>query len=258
MDKKSLYLCLSLFIISLVVGYTVCSFTNVFINNDEDVIDDIETDNKEDEQLNDGVNNVIDDQDDLKPATDVYKELIHYSGSYIDLSKKIIDFDDNIEHNDKLLSLTVDNIKVSGKEYTFSFKNHPQHCALDYNYMREGYNEFYINDKLIYSQVNQACYLERLHYVTIIDNKYIGITFEGQNGNIMYVYDGDIILVDTVDYKEININNEGILFSQYADDNGCVLYNYIYDEVDGKLMKTFKSKVNNIECDELNNKGCNC
>ena len=47
------------------------------------------------------------------------------------------------------------------------------HYTLDVIVEKYNYNEFYINDKLIYSQNNQACYLERIQYLTIIDNKYI-------------------------------------------------------------------------------------
>jgi hypothetical protein len=124
--------------------------------------------------------------------------------------------------------------------------------------MREGYNEFYINDKMFYSQNNQACYLERVYDITIINEKYIGVTFEGQTGNRMMVFDKDINLVDTVYFYKISIDKDRISFSQYVDDSGCVLNNYEYDIVDGESIKIFKSKTNNNECDEHSGKGCNC
>lgn len=264
MDKKSLWICLGLFVVSLVVGYGAFSFVLMFSNEENDIInndDNVHLDNNIDDEV---VDNDKDEQLDQKddeygsPATEIYNKVIHYSGNYIDVSNDIIKFDNDENNKDKLLTLTVDKIKLDGKEYTFSFKNHPQHCALDYDYMREGYNEFYINDKMFYAQNNQACYLERVYYITIINNKYIGITFEGQGTNRLMVFDKNINLIDTLEYVNIEIKNNEIMFSEYVEDDGCVLNNYIYDIVDDKSVKIFKSKTNNNECDMMFDKGCDC
>ena len=130
----------------------------------------------------DNTDNSSDNED--EPATEVYEKIVHYSGDYVDLSSYIIEFDNNEQNKDKLLTLVVDNIKLDGKKYKFSFKNHPQNCLLDYDYMKEEYNEFYINDKMIYKQNNQACYLERAYYITIIEGKYIGITLRRPSDKI--------------------------------------------------------------------------
>lgn len=264
MDRKSLWICVLLFLLSLLIGYASYSWISIYVDNN-DVIDSDDTLNDEEGTLTNGNNelgdngNIDSDEENVnKPATEVYNKLIHYSGVSFDISSEVINFDNNEEYNNKLLTLVVDNIKLDGKEYTFSLKNHPQNCLLDYDYTKEGYNEFYINDKMIYRQNNQACYLERAYDITIIKGKYIGITFEGQGGNRMMVFDKDINLVDTVYFYKININKDGISFSQYVDDSGCVLNNYEYDIVDGEPIKIFKFKTNNSECDEHSGKGCNC
>ena len=253
MDKKSLWICLGLFVVSLVVGYGTFLIVDVFREKNENLIDNTDIDNN----VND---DVVSDEfdDDFKPATEVYNKVLHYSGNYLDISDEVIEFDNNNDYKDKLLTLTVDNIKIDGKEYTFSWKNHPQDCISGYDYMREGYNEFYINDKLFYFQSNEACYLERAYYITIINDKYIGVTFEGQMGNRMYVFDKNINLVDQVYFYKIDIKKDGIYFSQYADESGCILNNYVYDIVDGETVKIFKNMTNNNVCDEMYDKGCNC
>lgn len=270
MNKKRLWICLGLFLVSLVVGYGAYSFVGMFFDDNEDVVDNNAQDNRDDEQLGDNetdevVDNennssedVKDEEDNRKPATEVYNKVLHYSGNYLDISSELTKFDNGDEYKGKLLTLTVDKIKIDGKEYTFSWKNHPQHCVLDYDYMREGYNEFYINNKIFYAQNDQACYLEMAYYVTIINNKYIGVTFEGQGGNRMMVFDKNINLVDTLEYVNLEIRNNGIYFSEYVDDGGCVVNNYTYTIKDGKAVKTFKNKVNNTECNELTGDGCEC
>jgi len=257
MDKKSLLICVVLFIISFLVGYGAILVVDYVSYDDNDVVDNDDSNDYNEDVDNDDSNDYnedvdSDDSDSLeednidnesKPATEVYNKTIGYSGSYVSVVDEIIDFEENEKYKNKLLTLTVDNIVLDGEKYTFSLKNHPQHCAMDYNYMREGYNEFYINDKMIYSQYNQSCYLERVHYITVINNKYIGIAFEGQNGKYMKIYDKNIKLVDTLEYSDIDFEFGEIIYADKNDESK----HFIYDIVDGKVQKREKINLDEIK-----------
>lgn len=254
MDKKSLYLCLILFVVSMLFGLGICVIVDTF--NDEELKEENSKEFTDDDQIEDENNIDVSSKDEEKTATDAYEKVVHYSGDYVDLSSYIIEFDNKEENKDKLLTLVVDVIKLDEKEYKLSFKNHPQNCGNLNDY--KGYNEFYINNKLIYTQNNQACYLERVQYLTIIDNKYIGITYEGQTGNYIKVYDKDIKLVDTFRYKDIEIKNGEIVYSEFVDDTGCYLNYFGYDIVNGNITKVFKKNVKNTECNQITGEGCDC
>ena len=242
MDKKSLLICVVLFIISLLVGCGAILVVDYVSYDDNDVVDNDDYD--EDVDSDDSDNLEEDNIDnESKPATEVYNRTISYNGYYVSVVDEVINFEENEKYKNKLLTLTVDKIMLDGNEYTFSFKNHPQHCTMDYNYMREGYNEFYINNKMFYSQYNQACYLERVYYVTVINNKYIGVAFEGQNGNYMKIYDKNIKLVDTLEYSDIDFEFGDIVYADKNDESK----HFIYDIVDGKVQKREKISLDEIK-----------
>ena len=258
MDKKSLYLCLILFVSSILLGYISCFVVDSFMD-DEIVKEDNDIEENNDDLLDN--NNENSDEplvEEEKPATEIYEKLVHYSAEYVDLASYIVDFDIDEDKNGKLLNLVVDGIKLDGKDYTFSFKNHPKNCGDINNYEEYNYNQFYINDKLIYAQNNQGCYLEGIQYITIIDNSYIVLIYTRQGNDYMKIYDKDINLVDTVEYVNIEIKKDEIIYSEYSDNDGCYLNYFKYDIVNGNIINEFKKNVKNTECNEMTGAGCNC
>ncbi|MGM9881429.1 MAG: hypothetical protein ACI31S_01115 [Bacilli bacterium] len=185
---------------------------------------------------------------------------INYSGEYIDLNKYIKEFNDNEDYKNKLLNIVVSKINIGEKYYTFKLNNHPQDClkvlAEEETY-NDNYNLFYINDKKIYQWNNQSCYLEMVKFITVIDNKYIGIYFEGQGGNYMKVYDENIELVDELEAKSISIVDGEINFTDYEkDDKECKLNTYLYEISDGKPTKTLKERGTESYCNQMTGEGC--
>lgn len=181
---------------------------------------------------------------------------IKYHGDMIDLDKYVVEFNNNDEYSGKLLNLTVSSINLSGKDYIFKLINHPQSCTEMNNYT-DNHNVFYINDTKIYNQNNQACYLESVTSITVINGKYIGLVFRNQRSNYMNVYNSDAQLIDKIDFLNISINDSEIVYSEYEENNGCLVNRYSYNiSVDGKPIKTFKEQVNNTTCNEFTGDGC--
>lgn len=192
-------------------------------------------------------------------TTDGYVNItVNYAGDFIDLNKYISDFDGNDEYNNKLLNLTVSSIKINGKNHTFQFNNHPKSCSelIGNDSYNDYHNAFYIDDVKIYNQNNQGCYLERANLLTVIDNEYIGIAYNSQGGNYMKVYNENAKLVDTIEFLNIKIENNEIIYSEYEEGNGCLVNNYSYTFSNGKSSKTFKSQENNTTCNEMTGEGC--
>ena len=129
---------------------------------------------------------------------------------------------------------------------------HPYSCLEIISEYKDSYNTFYINDKKIYHQNNQACYLERISFVTDINNEYIGIYFNAQPGNYMNVYDKDINLIDKLEATDVEVINGEIVYKNYEEDDELYLINtYTYEIVEGKPIKKMKEKGTESYCDEM-------
>ena len=217
-----------------------------------------DSDNKQTNNSNEKDNNISNDVS--LTVEDSYVNInINYSGEYIDLNKYISEFNSSEKYNEKLLNLIVSKVNIEGKEYTFKLNNHPQDCLKvsaegTYN---DNYNLFYINDKKIYQWNNQACYLEMVKFITVIDNKYIGIYFEGQGGNYIKIYDKNIELIDELEAKSISIVDGEINFTDYEEyDQECKLNTYLYEISDGKTTKTLKERGTESYCNQMTGEGC--
>lgn len=257
-NKKNIIIYIGLFLVAVVVGIIGFNiYDNIVGKNDgNDVVDNDDLEADDELQNNDVVedNNSVKEDDNV--ATEIFNKDISYSGDYIDLGKYVEEFNSNLDYKGKLLNLTLDNIMINGKEYVFKFNKHPQSCTENILYYEKGHNEFYINDKLIYSQNNQACYLEMVHLITIIDNKYIGVSYRSQGGNYMKVYNSDIELVDTIEFIGVDIENGEIVYSEYEEGNGCLVNRYSYEILNDKSVKTFKEQVSNTTCNQMTGDGC--
>lgn len=200
-------------------------------------------------------NNIVED----KVLLEIIDLGISYNGDYVDLDSYISKFDNDEGNKGKLLSIFVSNMIVNGREYTFKLNNHPQNC-LDFvtsNSYNDEHNSYYINNKWIYHQNNQACYLERIHLITVIDNKYIGVSFSGEAGNYMNIYDENVMLVDKLNALSIKVVDGEIIYTDYEDnDKECLINTYTYEIVDGKPVKTLKNKGSEKYCNQMTGKGC--
>lgn len=201
------------------------------------------------------VNNIDED----KVLLEIIDLGISYNGDFVDLDSYISKFDNDDFNKGKLLSVVVDGMMINGKEYIFKLNNHPQNC-LDYvtnNSYNEEHNSYYINNKWIYHQNNQACYLERIHLITVIDNKYIGVSFRGEAGNYMKIYDENVMLVDKLEALSIKVVDGMIIYTDYEDnDKDCLINTYNYEIIDGKPVKTLKSKGSEKYCNQMTGNGC--
>lgn len=197
--------------------------------------------------------------DEDKVLSEIIDLSISYNGNFVDLDGYISKFDNNESNKGKLLSVVVNNMMINGREYVFKLNNHPQNC-LDFvttNSYNDEHNSYYINNKWIYHQNNQACYLERVHLITVIDNKYIGISFRGEAGNYMNIYDENVMLVDKLDALSIKVVDGKIIYTDYEkDDEECLINTYTYEIVDGKPVKTLMNNGSEKYCNQMTGKGC--
>lgn len=236
-SKKSLFIygLLILFIVSLIILW--CLLFNFYNNNRRKG------------------NNIDED----KVLLEIIDLGISYNGDFVDLDSYIANFDNNDSNKGKLLNVVVNNMIINGREYIFKLNNHPQNC-LDFvtnNSYNDDHNSYYINSKWIYHQNNQACYLERIHLITVIDNKYIGVSFRGEAGNYMKVYDENVMLVDKLDALSIKVVDGEIVYTDYEDnDKECLINTYTYEIVDGKPVKTLKNNGSEKYCNQMTGKGC--
>lgn len=208
---------------------------------------------------NRGRGNTLKDTDEDTVLSEIIDLSISYNGDFVDLNSYISKFDEDENNNGKLLSLVVSNMIINGKEYNFKLNNHPQDCLdlMSSNSYSDEYNVYYINGEKIYQQGNQSCYLEGVHLITVIDNKYIGISFRGQTGNYMNLYDENLKLVDKLDALSIKVVDGKIIYTDYEkDDDECLINTYTYEIIDDKPVKSLKDKGNEKYCNQMNGEGC--
>ena len=181
---------------------------------------------------------------------------IEYKNEPVYLKNDIIEFENNTNNKNKFLNITINNITLGENSYTFKFMEHPYSCTESMSEYKDTYNSFYINDKKIYHQYNQACYLERITFVTDINDEYIAIYFNSQPGNYMNVYDKDINLVDKLEVLDVEVVNDEIIYKNYEEDDELYLINtYTYEMVEGKPIKKIKEKGTESYCNEMTGEG---
>jgi len=197
--------------------------------------------------------------EDQQEESNIITKNIEYQNKPIYFNDYIAEFENDINNKNKLLNITVNNITLGENNYTFKFMEHPYSCLEIISEYKDTYNAFYINDKKIYQQNNQACYLERIIFVTDINNEYIGIYFNSQPGNYMNVYDKDINLIDKLEAIDIEVVNGEIIYKNYEENDELYLINtYTYEIVDGKTIKKIKEKGTKSYCNEITGEGyCN-
>lgn len=255
--KKTIIVGIIFFVLGIIIGITAFNVYDKIIGKDKDVVSNNEAkENKNNDIDEEDKNTSLDDTADNDVATEVVDKIISYSGEYIEINKYVEEFNSDGNYKNKLLNLTVNNVILNGKEYIFKFNKHPQNCLDNVLYYEEGHNEFYINDKKIYAQNNQACYLEMVHLITVIDEKYIGISFKSQGGNYMKIYNSNVELVDTLEFISVRVENGEVIYTEYQEGNGCLMNQYLYTIVDGKPVKTFKEQVSNTTCNQMTGEGC--
>lgn len=239
-DKKNIFVYVLLVLFVVLLASLWCFLFNFYDNNR-------------------GRGNALRDTNDDKVLSEIIDLSISYNGDFIDLDGYISKFDNNESNKGKLLSIVVNNMMVNGREYVFKLNNHPQNCLdlVNSNSYNDEYNSYYINNKEIYQQNNQACYLERVHLITVIDNKYIGISFMGEAGNYMNIYDEKSSLVDKLDVLSIEVIDGKIMYTDYEkEDDECLINTYTYEIIDDKPVKTLKDKGNEKYCNQMTGEGC--
>lgn len=184
---------------------------------------------------------------------------IKYSGDYVDLMKYIMDFDGDSQSDGKLLNLLISDVYLNDEKHVFRYVNHPQNCLslLSSNTYGDNYNNTFIDEHQIGHQGNQACYLSAYKLLTIINYKYLGLVSSSQSGEYMSVFDKNGYLVDYLsDVIDINVKDKKIEYSDYVEENGCLVNYYSYSINEGKPIKTFIRQEENNVCNPMNGKGC--
>lgn len=203
-------------------------------------------------------------------STTITTTTVKNSSEKIQKKDRIIEFDshtntngENLNHLDlvpylyeessqreNIKDLIIKNIKISGKTHEIKIENfNPDD---DYDCKKGKDRVLYFDEKVIYEPEFEACYLEGIENVIVLDDKYLIIHYEAQNSGFAFILDNagnEIKIPDDIIVSSINfVNNNTIYFEGWESGEECYSNLYKLQIIDNKVKIDFIDSSNDTLC----------
>lgn len=167
--------------------------------------------------------------------------------NHIDLVPYIYE---NDSQREKINDLIIKNIKIEGKTHQIKIKNFNPEEFYD---CKKGKDKvLYFDEKVIYEPEFEACYLEGIASVIVLDDKYLVMHYEAENSGFVIILDkngNEITLPDDIIVSSINfVNNNTIYFEGWKSGEDCYSNLYKLQIIDNKVKIDFVDSSKNTLC----------